>query len=527
MVLLAWIVPAHLRAVDVRVLREAGVGSPSLNDHGLQLLRENKASSAQFMLHAAQSAATPANSLAVSLQNFTPAHFQSVPALLSSIQVNSAGSVAETIIQTDNRKRTLQTLARSRSPATIELLDTRSLTNTTLIPESSSSSGQPFDAAVIITALLLEEHRLTGTLSNGVYRLAATANAGANSQRYEQFLLDILSLSQRFTWDQLTVFMANIQDEEGVRHLARIVRNAEGNLHVVFASVRMSGAPGLVANYLMTQRETGMADLRQGMRYRSAGLREMLQRNLRVYEGRGTWNPGWFDAMAWRSPRSALLFKWLLFFLSGYFLAAAVHYMLPVQAPAPVRGFHVAREMLFALGFLVVVLLLAEPYLSQEAVKTDFTFKLRVPTVGAAAQANSNSAVQNSSIMNKLSLLTLLLFFVLQSLLYVACLVKLAEIRRQRIAAPLKLRLLDNEDHLFDAGLYLGFVGTIISLILVSLGVIKPSLMAAYSSTSFGIIFVSVFKIFNLRPLRRKLLLDADLSLRNPGTHTSPSTSAA
>src|SRR5678815_5957217 len=112
--------------------------------------------------------------------------------------------------------------------------------------------------------------------------------------------------------------------------------------------------------------------------------------------------------------------------------------------------------------------------------------------------------------MNQLSLLTLLLFLVLQSLLYVASLVKLAEVRRQNAPARIKLRLLDNEDHLFDAGLYLGFVGTIISLILVSLGVIKPSLMAAYSSTSFGIIFVSIFKIFNLRPERRKLLMEAE-----------------
>jgi hypothetical protein len=53
-------------------------------------------------------------------------------------------------------------------------------------------------------------------------------------------------------------------------------------------------------------------------------------------------------------------------------------------------------------------------------------------------------------------------------------------------------------------------VGTIISLILVSLGVGKFSLMAAYSSTSFGIIFVSIFKIFHLRPTRRKLLLEAE-----------------
>jgi hypothetical protein len=34
--------------------------------------------------------------------------------------------------------------------------------------------------------------------------------------------------------------------------------------------------------------------------------------------------------------------------------------------------------------------------------------------------------------------------------------------------------------------------------------------MAAYSSTSFGIIFVCVFKIFNLRPARRRLLLEAE-----------------
>ena len=42
------------------------------------------------------------------------------------------------------------------------------------------------------------------------------------------------------------------------------------------------------------------------------------------------------------------------------------------------------------------------------------------------------------------------------------------------------------------------------------MGIIHFSLMAAYSSTSFGIIFVCVFKIFNLRPTRRKLLLEAE-----------------
>jgi len=43
------------------------------------------------------------------------------------------------------------------------------------------------------------------------------------------------------------------------------------------------------------------------------------------------------------------------------------------------------------------------------------------------------------------------------------------------------------------------------------MGLVKFSLMAAYSSTSFGIIFVVIFKIFHLRPARRKLLMEAEL----------------
>jgi hypothetical protein len=40
--------------------------------------------------------------------------------------------------------------------------------------------------------------------------------------------------------------------------------------------------------------------------------------------------------------------------------------------------------------------------------------------------------------------------------------------------------------------------------------------MAAYSSTSFGIIFVSVFKIFHLRPARRTLLLETEAAAAEP-----------
>jgi hypothetical protein len=113
--------------------------------------------------------------------------------------------------------------------------------------------------------------------------------------------------------------------------------------------------------------------------------------------------------------------------------------------------------------------------------------------------------------MSQTNLLTMLLFFVLQALLFTACLVKLAEIRRQKVAPRVKLKLLENEEHLFDAGLYLGFLGTIISFILYSLNQAHQfSLMVAYSSTSFGILFVVFFKIFFLRPARRKLVMETE-----------------
>jgi formate/nitrite transporter FocA (FNT family) len=224
------------------------------------------------------------------------------------------------------------------------------------------------------------------------------------------------------------------------------------------------------------------------------------------------------SAFCWQLPRLALMVKWLLYVAAGFLLAMAMHFarpaVIPLEQPLQVRGFHVVREILFALGFLLVVLLLSEPFLAQESQRVEFPLRLRLPTTGALVSAGSLGA--HTTIMKQLSLLTLLLFFVLQGLLYTACLFKLAEIRRQKLTPRVKLKLLENEDHLFDAGLYLGFAGTIISLILVSLGVIQPSLMAAYSSTSFGIVFVSAFKIFNLRPVRRRLLLEAEAELSEP-----------
>ena len=99
-------------------------------------------------------------------------------------------------------------------------------------------------------------------------------------------------------------------------------------------------------------------------------------------------------------------------------------------------------------------------------------------------------------------------FLLLQIIIYVFCLMRISEVRKQAGEVGLKLDILDNEDNLFDLGLYVGLGGTVLSLVLLLiLDVKQDALIGAYASTLFGIIFVAILKIFHVRPYRNELLV--------------------
>ncbi len=530
------LVPMHLRAVDAGVIARAGRNSPSLIDQGLALAQHGQLSTAQMLLQAAEAEGVPGRErLAATLDTVAAqnpdlrvwgdAPPRWVDLFSADAKTSKAASQPFTgfAIRLENREKLLEYLRSSPMPVVQDLLRTRQLTNTTVFSPSQSSSGQAFDAAVSIGGLLAAEGHFTTALRDEFSALAAEATRG-NSRPLEESLLDLMSLGQRLSWGQLAAFTARIENVETLRLLAGEVRNAGGQLPVLFSAVQLSGRPAELAKYLANFSQTGLNDAGTSLRYGAGGVNELLRRDQRLYNDSGFQRTlaerAPFEAFfrfaadyCWLMPRFALGMKWFLYLCGGFLMAMAMHFARPtvsaLEQPLQVRGIHVAREILFALGFLLVVLLLSEPFLAQESQKVAFHFRLAPPTTGVAVPAGAAGA-HPSTFMNPKNLLTLLLFFVLQGLIYIACLVKLAEIRRQHVVPRIKLKLLENEDHLFDAGLYLGFVGTIISLILVSLGVIEFSLMAAYSSTSFGIVFVSIFKIFHLRPARRKLLLESE-----------------
>ena len=102
-------------------------------------------------------------------------------------------------------------------------------------------------------------------------------------------------------------------------------------------------------------------------------------------------------------------------------------------------------------------------------------------------------------------------FLLVQIVIFLICLSRFKQVKNENVKPGLKLKLLDNEENLFDLGLYVGLGGTVLSLImLMGLTEKTDGLIGAYTSTLFGILFVAALKIFIVRPYRNKLLTRED-----------------
>jgi hypothetical protein len=206
--------------------------------------------------------------------------------------------------------------------------------------------------------------------------------------------------------------------------------------------------------------------------------------------------------------------KFGLFLSAGFAFAlgmgaawrASMHEIHPVSRTLPSVF---ARNGFLSLVVALTLWVLIEPDLLKSQAKSIADSGPRIEFAVADSLASLKSPVNAMQELDQVTLLVLVLFFVLQLVIYCFCLIKLKEIGKQKLSPSLKLKLLDNEENLFDFGLYVGLGGTVLALILVAVGVVEASLMAAYASTLFGILFTAVLKVLNLRPYRRRLIMEA------------------
>jgi len=202
------------------------------------------------------------------------------------------------------------------------------------------------------------------------------------------------------------------------------------------------------------------------------------------------------------------LVKYLCFFAGVWFVFRALDRAVvgPVLSATNRTLMH-AKSGVMSLVLSGVLFILSEPFLLRGNPPPDFAVQVSIPAINVIGQLKA--APSSAANVDLSTIVTILFFAALQVMVYWICLLKMREIERQAVPSLLKLRLMENEENLFDTGLYVGIAGTATALVLQVLGIIAPNLLAAYSSNLFGITCVAMVKIRHVRPYKKKLILES------------------
>jgi hypothetical protein len=238
--------------------------------------------------------------------------------------------------------------------------------------------------------------------------------------------------------------------------------------------------------------------------------------------------------LAWLHPSGALALRFALCALGAYLVLRALERIwlaMPTSAAGATRVAKSAQRMRG--GALAVVatagfVLVTEPHLGRAAPLAPEGLSLAVPVLGSLTDPTSLKNVVPTFSMDLHSLLAIALFGALQVAMYMVCLAKIRSLAAAPLSPLVKLRLMENEENLFDGGLYLGIGGTATALVLQVLGLVEPNLLAAYSSNLLGITCVALVKIRHVRPFKTQLILEAQDAIAGgaSGQLAEPSTAA-
>ncbi|HNX05177.1 MAG TPA: hypothetical protein PKI32_06725 [Opitutales bacterium] len=425
------------------------------------------------------------------------------------------------------REAALARLASSGNATVQAILRARDIREWKVLPALDSEAGAPLDSAVLTLALLAESDSLRPVFARSLPSMVdgAASGDGMDLMRLENTLLATISLSRRMDWTELSEFVRRVDSPEDLADAASRTASTPSDLPVYFVATVFSGNYATISKYVSALPPgDGIEALRLAVR-RGAGALAVLTahgeglytppRLMRFFDRHlSILRPDAFAGPALHHRSAALVIKIAIIYASGYLLTLAVIQAWFGLCRVPGDLSHCRRCLIlsgnvFAAGaFTIVLWMFLEPNLLR------FTTERPARAVFDLGHAFANKTpiaqAMNANPLDQASVLSLLLFFMVQLSIYVFCVMRLARIRATPLPPTTRLKLLENEENLFDLGLYIGLFGTIGSLLMLSMNIIQASLVAAYSSTLFGILFTAVFKIVHIRTFRRNLIMEIE-----------------
>ncbi|MEO6874309.1 MAG: hypothetical protein ABI222_05760 [Opitutaceae bacterium] len=519
----AWSLPVNLKSLSPALLREAGAGTPSLSQFGRQLVESEKIGPSTLVLAAARSIKDPhAADLDIALDRLS-AHSPAMVAWggwdpfldpLFNLHENQGHAASTPVLKffiTEKARETLRTyLNQSHSLGVQALLRTHDLTATGRFIPAMQPGGQPLDAVILLSALLYQGEHLSPSLQRELRGLAENAVTQKRLGPLESFYLDLLSLGQRLDWAQLSELLRGTENVKTVGEFAHLARVAPDQFTTIYAAALFSGSADQVAAYSIQYGKTGIDDLRLALASGQGAVRQLVLRQVPVNHGAGAGlETG--AALALLHPHVMLGVKYLGFLLGAFLIFRGLDRW--IISPVPDRSpalLHLKSGVLAVLCATLLVIV-TEPFLLKAAPLSEYRVRLVIPVLVATSTPPADTNHPPPS-MDTSTVLSIGLFAALQIAMYCICLMKIREIARAALPPLTKLRLMENEENLFDGGLYVGIGGTAAALILMVLKITEPNLLAAYSSNLFGITCVALVKIRHVRPYKRLLILESQVS---------------
>jgi hypothetical protein len=517
-----WLLPVQVKSVSPLLLREAGAGSPTLVEYGQTLRESDKLGPASLVGAAAKKLALPgAEQLASALAADARRQPELVPwggldPYLEQVfagRTPSPGAAAavsmpaiQEFLPARQRQAVRDYLANSRSAAVKSLLGTAEIDRARRFIPARRAGGQPLEATILMTALLQQGNWLSDTLGREVRARAEAAVEAKDLEPIEDFYYDLLSLARRLNWVQLGEWLRVCPDLKTAGEFAQLLRVSPDSMPVLYSASLQGRAPDGVTRYALSFGKGGVAGLEAALREGEGAVRQLVRRQVPVNpDSLLAWDT--FASLSLRYPTLMTLLKYLCFFTGVWFVFRALDRAVvgPVLSATNRTLMH-AKSGVMALVFSGVLFVLSEPYLLRGSPPADL-LQVSIPALSMIGQVQAGQP--DASPVGLSTIVTILFFAALQVMVYWICLLKMREIERQPVPSLLKLRLMENEENLFDAGLYVGIAGTATALVLQVLKVIDPNLLAAYSSNLFGITCVAMVKIRNVRPYKKKLILES------------------
>ncbi|MEO6568238.1 MAG: hypothetical protein ABIO94_05700 [Opitutaceae bacterium] len=540
----AWSLPVNLKSVSPALLRAAGEGTASLGSFGRDLVASEKFGPAALVLNAARAVHDPRAPVLEGALNDVAVKQPGLMAWggwdpfldplfhLRQTEGHPTSTPILTFFIPERARETLRRyLANSGSQGVQAVLALRDIQNTGRFVPALRPGGQPLDALILLTGLLFQGERLSRPLQLELRTLTEEAAKTKTLGELEPFFLDLLALGRRLDWTQLTELLRRTESTKTVGQYAHLSRVAPDELALIYSAALFSDSPDAadkVAIYLIQYGKAGLEDVRLALGHGQGAVKQLLLRQVPINRiAAPALNT--VAELVLPHPQFVLVLKYFGYVLGAFLVLRGLDRTLALPGDYGASStslFHVKSGVLAVMlaGLMVVA---SEPFLLKAAPPSEFQLRLRLPVLVATNEVPPAENSKPASPMDPSTLLSIALFAALQIAMYFICLQKIREVARQEVPPLVKLRLMENEDNLFDGGLYIGIAGTATALVLQVLRVLPGDLLAAYSSNLFGITCVALVKIRHVRPYKRELIMDSQMTSVPVARETAPLTPVA